>query len=392
MTSAPLAARLGRPGGPLFFPVTAFGPDGTVDLDTYRSHVRRGIDAGAAAVFACCGTGEFHALTPEEFEACVRAAVEVTEGRVPVVAGTGYGTALAVRYARLAEAAGADGLLAMPPYLVVAGQEGLLRHYREIAAATALPVIVYQRDNAVFTPETVLALARTEGIVGLKDGLGDLGLMQRIVSAVRTGGPDAFLYFNGLPTAELTQPAYRAVGVPLYSSAVFCFAPRHRPRLLRRAGERRPGRRRPAPRRLLPAVRRTPRPGPRLRRLPRQGGRTARRTGRRQGQAAAARTGRGPRQAARAPRRAGAGPAGGGRPVKASAFVYLWDVNGDPDAPRPYRRSRRTAGHPRRRLPLHARADPPSPAPPRRHRRIRRRPLPARTALGGPRPASPPRR
>ncbi|MFJ8052357.1 5-dehydro-4-deoxyglucarate dehydratase [Streptomyces luteogriseus] len=225
VTSAPLAARLTIPSGPLFFPVTAYGPDGSVDLDTYRTHVRRGVEAGAAAVFACCGTGEFHALTPEEFEACVRAAVEAAEGRVPVVAGAGYGTALAVRYARLAEAAGADGLLAMPPYLVVAGQEGLLRHYREVAAATALPVIVYQRDNAVFTPETVVALARTDGIIGLKDGLGDLDLMQRIISAVRTEAPGDFLYFNGLPTAEQTQLAYRALGVTLYSSAVFCFAP-----------------------------------------------------------------------------------------------------------------------------------------------------------------------
>ncbi|MFH9007091.1 5-dehydro-4-deoxyglucarate dehydratase [Streptomyces afghaniensis] len=225
MTSAPLAARLDIPSGPLFFPVTAYGPDGSVDLDTYRTHVRRGVEAGAAAVFACCGTGEFHALTPEEFEACVRVAVEAAEGRVPVVAGAGYGTALAVRYARLAEAAGADGLLAMPPYLVVAGQEGLLRHYREIAAATPLPVIVYQRDNAVFTPETVVELARTDGIIGLKDGLGDLDLMQRVISAVRSEAPGDFLYFNGLPTAEQTQLAYRALGVTLYSSAVFCFAP-----------------------------------------------------------------------------------------------------------------------------------------------------------------------
>lgn len=225
MTPADLATRLGIPSGPLFFPVTAYGPDGSLDLDVYRTHVRRGVEAGAAAVFACCGTGEFHALTPEEFEACVRVAVEAADGRVPVVAGAGYGTALAVRYARLAEAAGADGLLAMPPYLVVAGQEGLLRHYREVAAATALPVIVYQRDNAVFTPETVVELARTDGVIGFKDGLGDLDLMQRVVSAVRTEGPEDFLYFNGLPTAEQTQLAYRAVGVPLYSSAVFCFAP-----------------------------------------------------------------------------------------------------------------------------------------------------------------------
>ncbi|WP_394435075.1 5-dehydro-4-deoxyglucarate dehydratase [Streptomyces sp. SGAir0957] len=229
MTSAALAARLSVPSGPLFFPVTAYGPDGdgaAVDLDTYRAHVRRGVEAGAAAVFACCGTGEFHALAPEEFEACVAAAVEAAEGRVPVVAGAGYGTALAVQYARLAERAGADGLLAMPPYLVVAGQEGLLRHYTQLAEATSLDVIVYQRDNAVFTPETVVEFARHPKILGLKDGLGDLDLMQRIVSAVRAEAPgEDFLYFNGLPTAELTGLAYRGIGITLYSSAVFCFAP-----------------------------------------------------------------------------------------------------------------------------------------------------------------------
>ncbi|MFC9860848.1 MULTISPECIES: 5-dehydro-4-deoxyglucarate dehydratase [unclassified Streptomyces] len=226
MTSAPLAARLTRVAGPLFFPVTAYGPDGAVDLDTFRAHVRRGIDAGAAAVFACCGTGEFHALTQEEFRLVVAAAVEETAGRVPVVAGAGYGTALAIQYAKLAEEAGADGLLAMPPYLVVADQEGLLSHYAALAAATSLETIVYQRDNAVFTPQTVVALVQTPGVIGLKDGYGDLDLMQRIVSAVRTQLPgEDFLYFNGLPTAELTGLAYRGIGVTLYSSAVFAFAP-----------------------------------------------------------------------------------------------------------------------------------------------------------------------
>ncbi|MCX4551839.1 5-dehydro-4-deoxyglucarate dehydratase [Streptomyces sp. NBC_01387] len=223
MSSAPLAGRL---DGLLFFPVTAYGEDGAVDLDAFRAHVRSGIDAGAAAVFACCGTGEFHALGPEEFGAVVAAAVEAAAGRVPVIAGAGYGTALAVRFAKIAEEAGADGLLAMPPYLVLAGQEGLLRHYSALAAATSLDIIVYQRDNAVFTPETVVALAQVDGIIGLKDGHGDLDLMQRIISAVRSDLPGRdFLYFNGLPTAELTALAYRAIGVTLYSSAVFCFAP-----------------------------------------------------------------------------------------------------------------------------------------------------------------------
>ncbi|NUS14279.1 MAG: 5-dehydro-4-deoxyglucarate dehydratase [Streptomyces sp.] len=223
MTAPSLAERL---DGLLFFPVTAFGPDGALDLDAFRAHVRAGVDAGAAAVFACCGTGEFHALTPAEFGTCVAAAVEAAGGRVPVVAGTGYGTALAAEYAAAAERAGADGLLAMPPYLVVADQEGLLRHYTALAAATTLDVIVYQRDNAVFAPETVVELAKVPNIIGLKDGHGDLDLMQRIISAVRTALPgDGFLYFNGLPTAELTGTAYRGLGVTLYSSAVFAFSP-----------------------------------------------------------------------------------------------------------------------------------------------------------------------
>ncbi|MFE3768998.1 5-dehydro-4-deoxyglucarate dehydratase [Streptomyces sp. NPDC059122] len=221
--SPDLADRL---DGLLFFPVTAYAPGGAVDLDAFRAHVRGGLDAGAGAVFACCGTGEFHALTLDEYAACVAAAVEETAGQVPVLAGTGYGTALAGHFARLAHTAGADGLLAMPPYLVQADQPGLLRHYAALAAATPLPVIVYQRDNAVFTPDTVAALARTPGIIGLKDGLGDLDLLQRIISAVRTDAPGRpFRYFNGLPTAELTGPAYRGLGVHLYSSAVFAFAP-----------------------------------------------------------------------------------------------------------------------------------------------------------------------
>ncbi|GGO81346.1 putative 5-dehydro-4-deoxyglucarate dehydratase 1 [Wenjunlia tyrosinilytica] len=218
-----LAERL---DGLLFFPVTAFGPDGGLDSATFRTHVRAGIEAGAGAVFACCGTGEYHALGLEEYRETVAAAVAEAAGEVPVLAGVGHGTALAAEFARLAEKAGADGLLVLPPYLVHPDQEGLVRHYTEVAAATGLDVIVYQRDNAVLTPESAVALARIPNVIGLKDGLGDLDLMQRIVSAVRTELPDGgFLYFNGLPTAELTGLAYRGVGVRLYSSAVFCFAP-----------------------------------------------------------------------------------------------------------------------------------------------------------------------
>ncbi|GAA1225343.1 5-dehydro-4-deoxyglucarate dehydratase [Kitasatospora nipponensis] len=218
----PLSSRL---SGLLFFPVTAFDADGAFDPSGYRAHLEARIDDGAGAVFAACGTGEFPALAPAEYERCVGLAVEAVAGRVPVLAGTGYGTTLAVEYARAAERAGADGLLVLPPYNAESGQDGLLRHYTLLAQATELDLVLYQRDHLAFTPATVAELAAVPNIVGFKDGRGDLDLMLRIVSAVRTAGREDFLFFNGMPTAEMTQQAYRAIGVPLYSSAIFCFAP-----------------------------------------------------------------------------------------------------------------------------------------------------------------------
>ncbi|MDH2425184.1 5-dehydro-4-deoxyglucarate dehydratase [Sphaerisporangium sp. TRM90804] len=217
----PLADRL---DGPLFFPVTPCDARERLNIDVFREHVREGVEAGCGAVFACCGTGEFPSLSLDDYAACVAAAVEVTAGRVPVIAGTGYGVALASRFAATARDAGADGLLALPPYLVHAQQEGLRRHYEALADSSPLPLILYQRDNAIFDPDTVVALARHPRIVGLKDGYGDLDLLQRIISATRSASVD-LLFFNGLPTAEISALAYRGLGVTRYSSAVFCFLP-----------------------------------------------------------------------------------------------------------------------------------------------------------------------
>ena len=218
-----LARRL---DGLLYFPVTAFRADGTVDLDAYRQHLKARLSYRPAAIFACCGTGEFFSLGLEEYTACLRVAVEEAAGEVPVVAGVGYGAALAIEFARAASAVGVDGLLVMPPYLVKGSPSGLREHYRQVADSVDLEVIIYQRDNAVFEAETVAELADHPRIVGFKDGWGDLDLMRRIVGAVRQRhGDGALLYFNGMPTAEMSCQAYRAVGVLGYSSAVFCFAP-----------------------------------------------------------------------------------------------------------------------------------------------------------------------
>ncbi len=214
--------------GVLFFPVTPFTASGAVDTDVLAEHLRAGLDAGPGGVFAACGTGEFHALEPQEYARVVRTAVEVTAGRVPVYAGAGGPLPLALEFARAAREAGADGLLLLPPYLVQAPAAGLVRYVRAVAEGSGLPLIVYNRGNARFDTESAVEVATLPGVVGFKDGVGDLDRLSRIVVAVRSalaGGDKPFQFFNGMPTAETTVPAYRGIGVELYSSAVFCFAP-----------------------------------------------------------------------------------------------------------------------------------------------------------------------
>ena len=212
--------------GVLFFPVTPFAADGSLDEERLAQHIESGVAAGAGGVFVACGTGEFHALSAEEVERATRVAVTTTAGRVPVLAAAGGPAPVARDQATRVERAGADGILLLPPYLVSAPQQGLVRYVEEVITATDLPVVFYQRGTARLTAETAAEVAALPGVVGLKDGIGDIERMHRIVRAVRAvPGTEDFQFFNGLPTAEMTAPAYQGVGVELYSSAVFAFAP-----------------------------------------------------------------------------------------------------------------------------------------------------------------------
>jgi 5-dehydro-4-deoxyglucarate dehydratase len=214
--------------GVLFFPVTPFTESGDVDTERLAQHVAKGVDAGPGGVFIACGTGELHALEASEVRSIVRTAVDVVGGRVPVYAGAGGSIAQAKAFARVAEESGADGLLLLPPYLVEVPQAGLVDYTRAVTDVTDLPVIVYNRNNARYTEASAIEVAQIDNVVGFKDGTGDLDQVARIVRAVTdalapTG--KAFQFFNGLPTAEVSQQAYRAIGVTLYSSATFAFAP-----------------------------------------------------------------------------------------------------------------------------------------------------------------------
>jgi 5-dehydro-4-deoxyglucarate dehydratase len=220
MTPSEMAKQIG--GGLLSFPVTHFDTQHQFVETPYREHCAWMLQHELAGLFAAGGTGEFFSLTPPEVAKVVKAAVEDTAGKIPVVAGCGYGTAIAVDLAKAAHAAGADGLLLLPPYLMNSTQEGLAAHVESVCRATPLGVIVYNRDNAVLTEDTLERLCdRNPNLVGFKDGVGDIELMMRVYA--RMG--DRLTYVGGLPTAETFALPYLEMGVTTYSSAIFNFMP-----------------------------------------------------------------------------------------------------------------------------------------------------------------------
>jgi 5-dehydro-4-deoxyglucarate dehydratase len=203
------------------FPVTPFTAGGELDLPRLREHIGYLLSHRPGAIFVCGGTGEFPALTFAEWRAAVAAAVEEVAGAVPVLAGAGYAVPIAREYVRAAGELGCDGVLLFPPYGGPAEQEGLYAHYAAVLSASPVGVVLYQRDQAVFAPETVARLAAFPALAAFKDGLGEVERLQRIALATEGRLP----LMNGLPTAEMSQPALGAAGAASYSSAVFNFVP-----------------------------------------------------------------------------------------------------------------------------------------------------------------------
>ncbi|MDW5264358.1 MULTISPECIES: 5-dehydro-4-deoxyglucarate dehydratase [Acidobacteriaceae] len=220
MSPEELAKKTGA--GLLSFPVTHFTDAYAFDEAPYREHLDWLLQYKPAGLFAAGGTGEFFSLNLQEFSAVVAAAVQQTNHRVPVIAGCGYGTAIAKQFAQAAESAGADGILLLPPYLVNAEPAGIMAHVEAVCAATSLGVIFYNRDNAIINDVTLERLCeRCPNLVGFKDGYGDIELMTRIYA--RMG--DRLTYIGGLPTAETFALPYLEMGVTTYSSAIFNFLP-----------------------------------------------------------------------------------------------------------------------------------------------------------------------
>ncbi|WP_029619868.1 5-dehydro-4-deoxyglucarate dehydratase [Pseudorhizobium marinum] len=222
--------------GLLSFPVTHFTSDYKLNLDSYRRHVGWLSGFDAAALFAAGGTGEFFSLSPSEVGEVTKAAKDVS-GDVPIIAGCGYGAALAVETAAIVEKAGADGILLLPHYLTEAPQDGIYAHVKAVCDSTSLGVILYNRANSVASADTVARLADAcPNLIGFKDGTGRVDLVRHVTAKLG----DRLCYIGGMPTHELYAEGFNGVGVTTYSSAVFNFVPELAQRFYRamRAGDR----------------------------------------------------------------------------------------------------------------------------------------------------------
>ncbi len=209
--------------GLLSFPLTDFDANGDFNRKGYIERLEWLAPYGATALFAAGGTGEFFSLTGDEYPEIIQTAVDTCRGKVPIIAGAGGPTRFAIQCAQEAERAGAHGILLLPHYLTEAGQEGLIAHVEAVCKSVKFGVIVYNRNVCKLTPESLAILAdRCPNLIGFKDGIGDIELMSSIY--MKMG--DRFSYLGGLPTAEVYAAAYKALGTPVYSSAVFNFIPK----------------------------------------------------------------------------------------------------------------------------------------------------------------------
>ena len=209
--------------GLMSFPVTDFDAQGNFRPDTYAARLEWLAPYGASALFAAGGTGEFFSLTGDEYPAIIKTAVDTCRGKVPIIAGAGGPTRFAIACAQEAERLGAHGILLLPHYLSEAGQEGLIKHVQAVCDSVQFGVIVYNRNVCKLTAESLAILAdRCPNLIGFKDGVGDIEAMVSIYQ--RLGS--RFAYLGGLPTAEVYAAAYKALGTPVYSSAVFNFIPK----------------------------------------------------------------------------------------------------------------------------------------------------------------------
>ena len=209
--------------GLLSFPVTDFDQAGEFNPASYQKRLEWLAPYGASALFAAGGTGEYFSLTGDEYSAVIKTAVDTCRGSVPIIAGAGGPTRQAILQAQAAERLGAHGILLMPHYLTEASQEGLIEHVKQICQSVNFGVIFYNRSVSRLNVESLQKLVELcPNLIGFKDSSGQIDMMTEVVQTLG----DRLSYLGGLPTAEIFAAPYKALGSPVYSSAVFNFIPK----------------------------------------------------------------------------------------------------------------------------------------------------------------------
>ena len=206
--------------GVIAFPITPFKEDLSLDLPALHENLTHLLQYQISAVVAAGGTGELYSLTPAEYTRVIELTALAVEDRVPVIAGVGFGQRLAVEMAQAAEKAGADGVLAFPPYYPHAEDEGLFEYYSAIGAATSLGMLIYSRDWANFSPANVERLTSIPTLIGWKDGQGDIRRLQAIMNRVG----DRLLWIGG--AGDDMVAAYYSIGIRGFTSSIATVAPR----------------------------------------------------------------------------------------------------------------------------------------------------------------------
>jgi len=203
------------------FPVTPFQKDLSLDLAALEKNCDWMAGFPFCSQVIAGGTGEVYSMTPAESIECVRVAVKAINGRMPVVAGVAYNTAMACEMAREMEKAGAEALLVMPPYYINAPEDGLIEYFAAIGKSCGLPLSFYTRDWAAFTPAQVQRLLdRVPSLQMWKDGQGDMRKYQRIICEVG----DRIAWVGGI--GDDCAPGYFAVGCQAYTSSISNIAPK----------------------------------------------------------------------------------------------------------------------------------------------------------------------
>ena len=218
------------PQGLLFFPMTPFNSDQSINLKALEQHLILGLESNPGGIFLGCGAGEFHALSENEIYEITDLANSIDRGDIPLYIGVGGPIQSAKNIASYAEAHGVDGLLVFPPYMVTSSEKGLIRYFQELTADMQIPIIAYNRPGSILTMKVIEKLLEIENLVGIKDGMGNMSAVAEIVYFITAWEKlnqrtSKISFMNGNPTAEITALSFREIGITTYSSAVLSFAP-----------------------------------------------------------------------------------------------------------------------------------------------------------------------